>query len=88
MSVALDKIRDDPLALSVARALFVANEAACAQGIDPSTTLVTVSEASPPPERTWRIHYGPRDYVLRRGGDFMVVVDGLSGEVKRTLRGQ
>lgn len=87
-SGAMEKIQGDQLALSVARALALANEVARAQGIDPSAALLTVSEESPPPDRTWRIHYGARDYVLRRGGDFMVVVDDLSGEVKRTLRGQ
>jgi hypothetical protein len=84
----IDKIKKDKLAVSVARALAVANEAALAQGIDVGSALVTIAEETPPPDRTWRIHYGPRDYVLRRGGDFMVVVDDLSGEVKRTLRGQ
>jgi len=86
--MAIDQIKNDKLAVSVARAVAVANEAAIAHGVDIGTALVTIAEESAPPDRSWRIHYGPRDYVLRRGGDFTVVVDDRSGDVKRIVRGQ
>ena len=51
-------------------------------------SIVTVTEESSPPNRVWRIHYGPRDYVLRRGGDLTVFVDERDGKVQRLVRGQ
>ena len=87
-SVAFEEIQQDILAMSVARAVAVANEAAKAQGIVLATSLVTITEESPPPTRVWRIHYGPRDYTRRRGGDFIVLVDDQTGAVQRSIRGQ
>jgi len=84
----LEKIGRDTLAIAVAHALALANETALAAGIDPETSLVTISEEASPPARSWRIHYGPRDYVNQRGGDITIVVDGDSGEVRKILKGQ
>ncbi len=84
----IDRIQRDTLALSVGQAVAAANEAAVAHGIDPQNALVTISEDPSMRERLWRIHYGPRDFVNRRGGDFIVLVDQKMGEVKKTLRGQ
>jgi hypothetical protein len=36
----------------------------------------------------WRIHDGPRDFVGRRGGDLIVLVDEHLGAVQRVVRGQ
>jgi citrate lyase beta subunit len=85
---ALEEIRQDSLAMSVAAALAVADKEAMAQGTDVARSLVTITEAAPPPGRLWRIHYGPRDYVNRRGGDLTVVVDEQAGTVQRIIRGQ
>jgi hypothetical protein len=84
----IEKIQRDSLAIGVARALALANETAVAAGIDPQGALVTISEEASPPTRSWRIHYGPRDYINQRGGDITILVDGDSGEVKKVLRGQ
>jgi len=74
--------------MSVAQALTVANAAAIEHGRDPSDSLVTISEDSAGPGRVWRIHYGPRDYVARRGGDLIVLVDEKTGTIQQVLRGQ
>lgn len=71
-----------------AAALALANEAAAAQGTDVAAALITISEDTPPPNRRWRVHYGPRDYVHRRGGDLIVLVDEQAGTVQQILRGQ
>jgi hypothetical protein len=88
MTATLDDIRQDQLALAVAQALAVANGAAAAQGKDVSQLLVTVTEESPPPDRVWRVHYGPREYRNRRGGDLIVLVNERLGTVERVIRGQ
>lgn len=84
----LEDIRQDDLALSVAQALAVADKAAVEQGKDLAQCLVTITEASPPPDRHWRIHYGPRECRNRRGGDLIVLVSERLGTVERVLRGQ
>jgi hypothetical protein len=85
---ALEDIRQDDLAMSVARALTAANEAAAARGTNLKQSLVTISEESPPPQRLWRIHYGPRECLNRRGGDLIVLVEEDTGSVQRIIRGQ
>lgn len=87
-SPAIEDIQQDLLAMAVARALAIANETATAQGIDLAKSMVTITEEGAPPDRLWRIHYGPRDYIHRRGGDLTVLVEERSGEVRRIIRGQ
>jgi hypothetical protein len=85
-TVTLEDMQQDHLVLSVARALALANEAALVQGTEPTNSLVTISEEKSATGRVWRIHYGPRDYVNRRGGDLIVLVDETT--VRRIIRGQ
>jgi hypothetical protein len=88
MTTTLEAIQNDSLALSVAYAITLADQEAVARGVILADSLVSVAEDSPPPARTWRVHYGPRNYLNRRGGDLTVFVDELAGEVRRILRGQ
>jgi hypothetical protein len=87
-TITLEEMQQDQLVMSVARALAVANEAALAQGIDPADSLVTITEETSSAGRLWRIHYGPRDYIGRRGGDLIVIVDEGSHAIQRIIRGQ
>jgi hypothetical protein len=87
-TVSLEEMQQDRLVMSVARAFALANETALAHGTDPAQSLVTITEEMPSPGRVWRIHYGPRDYVNRRGGDLIVLVDESSDAVQRVMRGQ
>jgi hypothetical protein len=84
----LQQIEQDPLALAVAHVLTLANEAALSDGVDLDDSLVTISQEMSPSGPTWRVHYGPRDYVGRRGGDLVVLVDERLGHVARVLHGQ
>jgi hypothetical protein len=87
-TVSFEELRQDGLAMSVARAVALANEAAVAHGTDPAESLVSISEESSAAGRVWRVHYGPRDYVGRRGGDLIVLVDDRGQSVQRVIRGQ
>jgi hypothetical protein len=87
-SSVIDAIQQDPVALSLATAIKVANETAVREGLDVAAALITVTEETAPPDRSWRVHYGPRDYVRRRGGDLTVLVDEQSASVQQVLRGQ
>jgi len=84
----LEELREDDLALAVGRAVAAANKAALAHGKDLDASLITITEEAPPPQRLWRVHYGPREYVLRRGGDLIVFVEEQTGNVQRVVRGQ
>jgi hypothetical protein len=87
-TVTLETIQQDPLVMSVARSLALANETAMAHGTEPANSVVTIGEETTPNGRFWRIHYGPRDYLARRGGDLIVFVDERGEAVQRILRGQ
>ncbi|MBW3540225.1 MAG: hypothetical protein KY476_08140 [Planctomycetes bacterium] len=84
----LEEMQQDELVMSVARAMALANEAAYAHGADPTTCLVTIAEETGPAGIRWRVNYGPRDYVNRRGGDLIVLVDERAGTVEQVTRGQ
>jgi hypothetical protein len=88
MATTFEAIQKDGLALSVAFAITLADQEAVTRGISLADSLVSVAEESPPPARTWRVHYGPRNFLNRRGGDLTVFVDEQAGEVRRILRGQ
>ena len=84
----VEDLQQDGLAMSAARALALANEAALAHGTEPAESLVSISEESPAVGRVWRIHDGPRDSVGRRGGDLIVLVDDRGQTVQRIIRGR
>lgn len=84
----LEEFQQDNIVLSVARALRLANREAIAHGADPENSMITISAEAAQHPTWWRIHYGPRDYVSRRGGDLTVTVDAATERVEQVLRGQ
>jgi hypothetical protein len=84
----LEAIRQDRLALSVGSAMALANETAVAEGIDPATSLVTITQETRPDGRCWNVHYGPVGFVEQRGGDLTVVVDEAGETIRQVLHGQ
>lgn len=82
------KVLADELAVSLAQAVAVANERARLEGVEIKQTMVTISEQVIQGGLCWRVNYGPRDYVGRRGGDLIVEVGRDDAQVKRVLRSQ
>ncbi|HEY0459568.1 MAG TPA: hypothetical protein VGC97_10560 [Pyrinomonadaceae bacterium] len=78
----------DEIAVSVATILASANRKAKELGIDVKESLITVSQYLAKDVWLWRVHYGARDYVGRRGGDLMIDIDPASADIKQILRGQ
>ena len=78
----------DEIAVSVARVLASANRKAKELGVDVQTSLITVSQHLAKGVWLWRVHYGARDYVGRRGGDLMIDIDPIDEGIKQILRGQ
>jgi hypothetical protein len=81
-------VLQDELAISLAHVLAVANKRARESGIDLHQSLITITQCSFNGGSIWRINYGPKDYVGRRGGDFIVEVDPINASIKRVLYGQ
>lgn len=84
----LEAIERDKVALGVAQAIVVANDALTERGVDLADFFVRIDESVSPKEQVWTVHYIPRDYLQCRGGDWEVTVDAQAGKVTRILRGQ
>ena len=82
-----EELQDD-LAVSLARAMATANKRARELGIDAFASLVTITQKVLDDRPLWRINYGSRDYLSRRGGDLIIDVDQANADIKRVLRGQ
>jgi hypothetical protein len=79
---------EDDIAVSLARAITAANKRASELGIDVLQSLITVTQQSFNGGLFWRINYGPREYVGRRGGDLIIEVDPDDGRINQVLWGQ
>ena len=82
-----DVLQDD-LAVSLARVLAAANRKAREYGVDVFQSLITITQRFFDDDLIWRVNYGPKDYIGRRGGDLIVEVDPNDASVKQVLRGQ
>ena len=78
----------DEIAVSVAQVLASANRKAKELGVDAKGSLITVSQHLANGVWLWRVHYGKRDYIGRRGGDLMIDIDAENADIKQILRGQ
>ena len=85
--LAADVLQDD-LAVSLARAIAAANKRAHELGVNAVQSLITITQQSSNSEELWRINYGPKDYVGRRGGDLIIDVDPTDASIKNVLWGQ
>jgi hypothetical protein len=82
------EVLQDELALSIARVIAAANKQARDAGVDIDQGLITISQPFPSESLVWRVNYGPRDYIGRRGGDLIVDVDAADASIRQVLRGQ
>ncbi len=88
MSVTLtNDVLQGNLAVFLARAVAAANKRAREFGVDVSQSLITITQIIENGPR-WRVNYGAKDSVGRRGGDLIVDVDAADATVKQVLHGQ
>ena len=84
-----EEVLNDSLAVAVARALNSANKKAGEYELDIRQSLVSITqEIQENKDMLWRVHYGPRDYIRRRGGDLIIYVDPQDYTIRKVLRGQ
>jgi hypothetical protein len=86
-AVLTTEVLQDELAVSLARIIATANKYAREAGVNVTESLMTITQISNG-ELSWRINYGPKDYLNQRGGDVVVEVDANDASIKRVLRGQ
>lgn len=89
MATTLDsEVLQDEIAVSIARVIASANKRARELGVDVSESIVSFDQHSANGGWLWRVNYGPKDYVGRRGGDLILDVDPSDGSIKQVLWGQ
>jgi len=81
-----DVLQDD-MAVALARVMATANKRARELGVDIVQSLITITQHFDN-GLLWRINYGPKDYIARRGGDLIIEVGGEDMKIKQVLRGQ
>lgn len=81
-----DVLQDD-LAVLLARVLATANKRARELGVDVPQSFITITQSFDNGS-SWRVNYGPKDYIGRRGGDLIIEVDAGDISIKQVLRGQ
>lgn len=82
------EVFEDDIAVSLARSMAAANKRARELGIDVLQTLITITQQSFSGSRLWRINYGPKDYIGRRGGDLIIEVDSRDANITKVMWGQ
>lgn len=82
-----DVLQDD-VAIAIARAIASANKRARELGVDVLQSIISLTQHSQDEGWVWRVNYGPKDYIGRRGGDLIVEVNPEDASIQRVLWGQ
>lgn len=85
-TLSADVLQDD-MAVTLARVIATANKRARELGVDVVQSLITITQQFDNGSN-WRVNYGPREYINRRGGDVVIEVNGENMKIKQVLRGQ
>lgn len=89
MTVTLkSEIVEDALEISMARALAAANKRASKLGVNLIQIIITITHCSVNGGVFWRVNYGPKDYIGRRGGDLIIEVNPENARINRVIWGQ
>lgn len=82
-----DVLQDD-VAVTVARVIASANRRARELDVDVMQSIISLAQHSQDGRWVWRVNYGAKDYIGRRGGDLMVEVNPEDASIQRVLWGQ
>jgi hypothetical protein len=82
-----DVLQDD-VAVTAARAIAAANKRARELNVDVMQSIISLTQHSQDGSWVWRVNYGAKDYIGRRGGDLMVEVNPEDASIYRVLWGQ
>jgi hypothetical protein len=82
-----DVLQDD-VAVTAACAIAAANKRARELNVDVMQSIISLTQHSQDGSWVWRVNYGAKDYIGRRGGDLMVEVNPEDASIYRVLWGQ
>jgi hypothetical protein len=82
-----DVLQDD-VAVKAACAIAAANKRARELNVDVMQSIISLTQHSQDGSWVWRVNYGAKDYIGRRGGDLMVEVNPEDASIYRVLWGQ
>ncbi|GEM_PF-391136 len=85
--VSADVLQDD-IAVAIARAIASANKRARELNIDVMESTISLTQHLHNNSWVWRVNYGAKDYIGRRGGDLIVEVNPKDFTILRVLWGQ
>ncbi len=86
-TITAEMLKDD-IALSLAHVMTVANKRARELGVNIIESLITITQHFLNGNALWRINYGPKNYVGRRGGDLIIEIDATDSSIRQVLWGQ
>lgn len=82
------EVLQDEIALSLAQILAVANKRARELGVDVVQSLITIAQQPAEGGLVWRVSYGPKDYIGRRGGDLIIDIEPDGVGITQVRHGQ
>lgn len=82
-----DVLQDD-VAVTAARAIAAANKHARELNVDVVQSIISLTQHDRDGSWVWRVNYGAKDYIGRRGGDLIVDVNPEDASIHRVLWGQ
>ena len=74
--------------VAIARAIASANKRARELNIDVMESIISLTQHLHNNSWVWRVNYGAKDYIGRRGGDLIVEVNPKDFTILRVLWGQ
>ena len=82
-----DVLQDD-VAVTAACAIAAANKRARELNVDVMQSIISLTQHDRDGSWVWRVNYGAKDYIGRRGGDLMVEVNPEDASIQRVMWGQ
>lgn len=82
-----DVLQDD-IAVAIARVIASANKRARELNVDVVQSIISLTQHPQNDGWVWRVNYGAKNYVGRRGGDLIVEVNPEDISIHRVLWGQ
>ena len=82
------EVLQDDIAVALARVMASANKRARELGVDVPQSVISITQHSFNGGWRWRVNYGPKDCVGRRGGDLILEVDPSDASIEQVLWGQ
>jgi hypothetical protein len=83
-----DDVLGDAIAVSMARVMAAANKRARELGVDAGQCVISIAQEATDGVPRWRVNYGAKNYVGRRGGDLVIDVNPADYSIAKVLRGQ